>query len=272
MSIPTDPSTPARDERLAAVRRYEILDTPQDGAYLHVAVLAATIFEVPIATVSIVDEDRVWFAATYGLDGVTQVGTEPGLCVSAVDADGPYVVTNADIDLRTRDHPLVTGALGVRFYAAAPIVVAGGHRLGTVNVIDRERRDEVTSAQVSMLESLAAIVADQLDLRLASLAVVRDERDLRARAERHASDAATQIAEAMARTGPSAASRPESCELGSPLPCHEAAEIKVADPWGDSAWGCLAHVEEALICGSSVFVADESMSGLATFRRRGRTA
>ena len=66
-----------------------------------------------IAFERIVDADRVWFAAAHGLDGVTEVGTEPGLCASAFCADGPYVVNDAAIDPRTLDHPLVRGALGL---------------------------------------------------------------------------------------------------------------------------------------------------------------
>src|SRR5690349_7234456 len=95
--------------RLAAVRRYEILDAPADGTFNRIAETAATVCGTPIATVSIVDADRVWFAACYGLEGVSQVGTEPGLCASAFVADGTYVVEDAAIDPRTLDHPLVRG-------------------------------------------------------------------------------------------------------------------------------------------------------------------
>ncbi|MHA6626049.1 PP2C family protein-serine/threonine phosphatase [Pseudonocardia sichuanensis] len=163
--------------------RYDILDTPRDGAFDRVAALAARWLDTPIATVSIVDEDRVWFKATHGLDGVTEIGTEPGLCASAVCQDTPYVVTDALTDLRTANHPLVHGEMGVRFYAAAPIVTRDGHRLGTVNVLDTRPR-EAGAAGLETLSDLAAIVMDQLELRLSSLRTVRAERQLRARAER----------------------------------------------------------------------------------------
>ena len=118
------------------MRRYEILDAPTDGQFDTIAAACGT----PIATVSIVDADRVWLAAAKGLDGVAQVGTEPGLCASAFCADGPYVVNDAVADPRTVDHPLVRGELGLRFYAAAPIVTADGHHLGTVTAIDATPR------------------------------------------------------------------------------------------------------------------------------------
>ncbi|WP_319460861.1 hypothetical protein [Micromonospora sp. RTP1Z1] len=73
-------------------------DTPADGTFTNVAWLAATTFGTPIATLSIVDRDRVWFAATHGLDGVAEVGVDPGLCASVVKQDGPYVVTDAAVD------------------------------------------------------------------------------------------------------------------------------------------------------------------------------
>jgi phosphoserine phosphatase RsbU/P len=122
--------------RLAAVRRYGILDTPPDSAFDRVARLAARLFATPIATVTIVDEQRIWFKARHGLDGVTEIAREPGLCASAILDDEPYLVTDARVDPRTLHHSLVHGELGLRFYAAAPIVTADDHRLGTVNVID----------------------------------------------------------------------------------------------------------------------------------------
>ena len=168
----TDPT------RVAAVRRYEVLDAPRDGAFERYARMAAAIFSTPISTVSIVDADRVWFAAAEGLDGVTQVGVEPGLCASAVLLDEPYVVLNATVDPRTLDHPLVRGALGLRFYAAAPIINRDGHGLGTVSVIDRVPRtgDEISSTQMMLLSELAGAVADLLDVKLAALLALRAER------------------------------------------------------------------------------------------------
>jgi sigma-B regulation protein RsbU (phosphoserine phosphatase) len=169
-------------ERLAAVARYEILDTPRDGAFDRVAALAARWFNAPIATVTIVDKDRIWFTATYGLDGVREIGPEPGLCASAIRQDGPYVINDALLDPRSSDNPLVRGEMGVRFYAAAPIVTADGYRLGTVNVLDTEPR-QVTEAGLATLADLAAMVMDQLELRLSTLRTIRTERTLRGQAE-----------------------------------------------------------------------------------------
>jgi GAF domain-containing protein len=207
-------------------------DLPSDGVLEHVTALAAAIFRVPTASVTIVDGDTTWVAAARGPEAVGPVLDLSGW--AAVSGEGPYVVTDAAADPRTLDHPLVRGEPGLRFYASAPLV-AGHRRLGTLDVLDREPRT-VTPEQTAMLVSLAEIAAEHLDLRLAALV------------------------------------EPARCQLGGLRSCDLPPELKVADMWGDSAWGCLKHVEEALLSGSSVFVADRGMAGLVAFRRRGRTA
>ena len=156
-----------RDERarLEAVRRYRLVDQPIEDTYDRIAFVAGAIFDTPIATVSLVEEDRVWLAACQGLSGVREVGKEPGLCASVIQQDDVYVVNNAAVDPRTLEHPLVRGELGLRFYAAAPIRTQDGYRLGTVNVIDSRPR-EATPRQLKALEHLAAMVSDELELRL----------------------------------------------------------------------------------------------------------
>ncbi len=153
------------DGRLAAVRRYRLVDQPIEDTYQRIAFIAQTIFDTPMATVSLVEEDRVWLAGCQGLTGVSEVGKEPGLCASVIKQDDVYVVTNAAVDVRTLAHPLVRGSLGLRFYAAAPIRTHDGYKLGTVNVIDSRPR-EASPKQLKALEHLAAMVADELELRL----------------------------------------------------------------------------------------------------------
>jgi sigma-B regulation protein RsbU (phosphoserine phosphatase) len=180
-ALPGAPEDEAR--RLAAVRRYDTLVTPPDGAFDRVAALAARIFAAPMAAVTIVDTDRIWFKASYGLQGLTETGRDPGLCDSAIAMDGPHVVADAGQDLRAVGNVLVYGELGVRFYAAAPLTTADGYRLGTINVLDTVAR-RVTPEQLAMLEDLAAIVMDELELRLSSMAAVRLERQLHETSER----------------------------------------------------------------------------------------
>lgn len=175
-------SEAAESARMAAVARYDILDTPPDGAFDRIAALAAQLLDAPIATVTIVDRDRIWFKATHGLDGVTQTGRDPGLCASAILQDEPYLIVDAANDLRAMSNPLVRGKLGIRFYAAAPITTSDGYRLGTVNVLDTRVR-HLDESKLAMLGDLAAVVMDHLELRLSALTTLRHERDLRKQAE-----------------------------------------------------------------------------------------
>lgn len=164
-------------ERLAAVHRLRILDTPADGAFDRIARIASSALDMPIAIVSIVDTDRIWFKAAHGLDGVSQIGREPGLCASAILQDDTWVVNAADQDPRSLANPLVAGEFGLRFYAGVPLRLRDGHSLGTLCVIDREAR-EFTAAQVAILEDLAALVVDELELRLAARNQARHVREL----------------------------------------------------------------------------------------------
>ena len=160
-----DNVAPEEAARLEAVRRYRLVDQPVEEAYDRIAFVAGAIFDTPIATVSLVERDRVWLAACQGLTGVHEVGKEPGLCASAIAQDNVYLINNAAVDPRTLDHPLVRGELGLRFYAAAPIRTHDGYRLGTVNVIDNRPR-EATPRQLQALEHLASMASDELELRL----------------------------------------------------------------------------------------------------------
>ena len=160
------------EARLAAVRRYDILDTPPDGSFDHVAKVAASLFDVPIAIISLVDHDRIWFKARYGLD-VEQIGRDPGLCASAILQTDPYVLTDASCDPRSLANPLVAGEFGLRFYVAAPLRTGDGHNLGTLCVIDHKPR-VVSEEQIAQLEALAAVVMDQMELRLAARRAVTE--------------------------------------------------------------------------------------------------
>jgi signal transduction histidine kinase len=158
---------PDEAERLAAVRRYRILDTPEDGTFDRIAALAARVFDVPIAIVSIVDEERIWFKAHHGLE-VQEIGRDPGLCASAILQDDPWIVADARHDPRTLANPLVAGEFGLQFYAGMPLTTTDGHNLGTICVIDSEPR-EVSDGEKDTLRDLARIVIDELELRLAAL-------------------------------------------------------------------------------------------------------
>ena len=162
----TDSSSRQETERLAALHSYEILDTPADGAFDRITALAARHFDVPVALVSLVDEDRIWFKSRHGLEA-EEIPRSPGLCASVIFSDDAYVVRNAIEDPRTLANPLVAGQMGVRFYAAVPLVTHDGYRLGTMNIIDFKPRD-LDARQLSDLHEFAGLVMDQMELRLSA--------------------------------------------------------------------------------------------------------
>ena len=153
-------------KRMAAVRRYNILDTPPDGAFDRITALAARRFGVPIAIVSIVDEDRIWFKSHHGVP-VEQIDREPGLCASAILGKEPFLLADASIDPRSLANPLVAGEFGLRFYAGVPLTTSDGYNLGTLCVIDREPR-AIDDAQIEDLKDLAAVVMDQIEMQLSA--------------------------------------------------------------------------------------------------------
>ncbi|HUR43666.1 MAG TPA: histidine kinase dimerization/phosphoacceptor domain -containing protein, partial [Aestuariivirga sp.] len=162
----------AEANRLVALRKYDILDSPPDGAFDRITAVAASIFSAPISIISLVDHDRIWFKSHHGLD-VEEIGRDPGLCASAIMHDSAWLVTNAKTDARTLANPLVAGEFGLRFYVGAPLRTHDGFNLGTLCVIDREPR-EATDAQIAQLTDLASVVMDQMELRLSARTTVSE--------------------------------------------------------------------------------------------------
>jgi two-component sensor histidine kinase len=151
---------------MSAVKRYDILDTPPDGAFDRVTAIAARRFHAPISIISIVDHDRIWFKSHHGLD-VKQIGRDPGLCASAILEEMPYVLANAAVDPRSLANPLVAGDFGLRFYAGVPLRTHDGFNLGTLCVIGKEPRP-IDQRQIDDLRDLASVVMDQMELRLSA--------------------------------------------------------------------------------------------------------
>lgn len=158
------------EARMRAVERYRILDTPPDGTFDRIVGLAARMFSVPVAIVSVVDHDRIWFKAHHGTE-VGEIGRDPGLCASAILQDGAWVVPDAVTDPRTLANPLVAGEFGLQFYAGVPLRTPDGYNLGTICILDRVPR-EFSAEDERSLEDLAAIVMNDLELRLQSRSAV----------------------------------------------------------------------------------------------------
>jgi signal transduction histidine kinase len=164
------PPLPANEPaRLAALERYDILDTEREQAYDDFARLAAHICDTPIALISLIDHDRQWFKARLGMD-IDETPREQAFCAHAIVDNATLVVGDALRDPRFEKNPLVTGDPRIRFYAGAPIVTGDGQGLGTLCVIDRVPR-ELSPAQRQALEALSRQLMAHLELRRALVAL-----------------------------------------------------------------------------------------------------
>ena len=165
------------EERLAALQRYAILDTPPEVAFDRLTALAARLFEVPVALISLVDEERQWFKSCGGTcrgSLPAETSREIAFCAYTILSQEVLVVEDARLDPRFAENPLVTGPMGLRFYAGAPLVLSDGNVLGSLCLLDFTPRS-FTARQRQSLQDLAAGVVSELELRRALSAATESE-------------------------------------------------------------------------------------------------
>jgi GAF domain-containing protein len=171
--IPAKPSN--EQERLAALRGYEILDTEPEAGFDDLTLLASYVCQTPVALISLVDADRQWFKSRVGMS-FTETSRDIAFCASAILQPDVFIVPDAREDERFAQNPLVVSEPKVRFYAGATLTT-NGHALGTLCVVDRVPR-ELSPEQVEALKALSRQVLAQLELRRN---LVRLEQSLKAR-------------------------------------------------------------------------------------------
>jgi PAS domain S-box-containing protein len=164
--------------RLAALRRYAILDTPPEQAFDDICLIAARVCRAPIAVVNLVASERQFFKAEIGL-GVRETPLDVSICAHAILQPGLFVVPDTTKDPRFAGNPLVTGVPHLRFYAGALLVTHEGLPLGTVCVLDHAPRpDGLTPVQAETLEALARQTMTQLEHRRALMELACREIEL----------------------------------------------------------------------------------------------
>jgi len=146
--------------RLSQLRALAILDTPSEERFDCVTRMAKRLFGVPIALVSLVDENRQWFKSCFGLD-VSETERSISFCGHAILNKSALVINDATLDERFFDNPLVIGEPYIRFYAGQPLRTLSGQGLGTLCIIDQTPRD-FSDEDITMLANLAGMVEREI--------------------------------------------------------------------------------------------------------------
>ena len=160
-ALPQDES-----QRLEALRAYGILDTPPEAGFDHIASLAARLFRVPVAAVTLVDAERQWFKSSRGLE-VRETPRDVSFCAHAMWNEDVFTVPDTHSDPRFADNPMTRGDKGWRFYAGASLRTPEGYPLGALCLADYQPR-QFGPTEKQTLKELAALVQDELLLRCVS--------------------------------------------------------------------------------------------------------
>ena len=167
----------SESDRLAALARYDVMDTPRERELDDIVSIAAQICDVPIAMISLLDGKRQWFKAAIGVE-VTETPRDIAFCDRAIAQVDTMIVEDTQADARFIDNPLVTGDPHLRFYAGTPLLTPDGMPLGTLCVLDGKPRT-LTADQQRTLEALGRQVMTHFELRRLLARKRSDEKELR---------------------------------------------------------------------------------------------
>jgi diguanylate cyclase (GGDEF)-like protein len=149
--------------RIAALNRYGILDTPRETIFDRIAGLVQKAFDVPIAAISLIDNNRQWFKSCIGLD-VDETSRELSFCAHTIQAADPMFVSDATLDDRFARNPFVVGTPYIRSYMGVPLCTPDGYNIGSLCAIDVQPRI-FTQDQIQLLSGLGSLVVEELELR-----------------------------------------------------------------------------------------------------------
>jgi diguanylate cyclase (GGDEF)-like protein len=152
------------DARLAALHRYEVLDTQPEEVFDRITRLVKVVLEMPMAVVSLVDRDRQWFKARQGVKS-SETPRSISFCTHTIQGTRPLIVNDAHADPRFATSPLVTGDPHIRFYIGVPLRSRDGYNVGALCSMDTKVRD-LSPEQITVLEDLARLIVDELELRI----------------------------------------------------------------------------------------------------------
>lgn len=148
------------DTRIDTLQSLKILDTPAEERFDRLTRIAAKLFDVPVALVGLVDENRLWVKSSYGLD-TSEMPRDTSFCAHAILGENIFLVPDTARDERFNDNPVVIAGPKIRFYAGCPLKAADGSALGTLSLMDRQPRN-FTEADMGLLRDLAHMAEREL--------------------------------------------------------------------------------------------------------------
>ncbi|MBV8448666.1 MAG: sensor domain-containing diguanylate cyclase [Hyphomicrobiales bacterium] len=151
-------------ERLAALYRYDVLDTPPEEAFDRITRLTKRVLQMAIVTVTFIDSHRQWFKSRQGI-ALTEALRDTAFCSEVIKHDEILIVEDALSDPRFATHPAVVGEPHLRFYCGVPLKTRDGHAIGTLCAIDLKPR-HLEPDEMSLFADLGHLVMDELELRL----------------------------------------------------------------------------------------------------------
>jgi len=164
-------------ERVKAVDRYCIFNTPAEPAFNYIAELTKTIFKTPIAHISFVNGEEESIKASVGLNNTFRVNRGETMCALTILSSELTVIENALEEPLLNNHPYVHGPFGLRFYAGAPLISPDGYTIGTICIVDTEPR-KFSAHEREILKGLAKVTMEQTELRLTNLKETQKQQDI----------------------------------------------------------------------------------------------
>ncbi len=174
----TPPIPDNERERLEVLRAFSVVGTPAEAEFDRFTRLAARLFDVPIALVTLVDSEHLWLKSAVGMPSAVETSRSESFCGHAILEPGVMVVPDTGQDPRFSDNPNVAGVANMRFYAGAPLRTADGYSLGELCVIDSKPR-ELTQTQRELLAELGRLVMEQMEHRRLRHVAEKESQQLR---------------------------------------------------------------------------------------------
>lgn len=150
--------------RLAELDRLQIMDSPADPVLDDLVRTAALVVDVPISLISLMDDRRQWFKASFGMPR-GQSGLDVAFCSRLLEPREVFIVQDAKADPEFKNNPFVTGEPHIRFYAGVPLISSNNVRFGTLCLVDQVAHPVVDQTHIMLLKKLARLVVLEIEHR-----------------------------------------------------------------------------------------------------------